>query len=134
MTDRTTCTAVSYSLDKGKNSRLQIVDVYLEACEVFYKGIVGVVHEIKELVLLGVLVLVEETLHTVGDQARVVLDSKLLLPQSPIPLHVGGVSLQGLVLLGYVTFICTLASTEQTEYMMCIYRVKCQIELGKKPM
>lgn len=82
--------------------------MYLEPGKILYKHIGGAVHQFKQLILLCVLVLIQESLDRVGHQAGVVLDPKLLIPQPPVTLHVTLVSLKRLVLFVNVGFICAL--------------------------
>ena len=53
---------------------------YLKPGEIFNKWIDRVMHQFKQLVLLYVFVLIQESRHSVGDSPGIVLYSKLNLP------------------------------------------------------
>lgn len=82
--------------------------MYLEPGKILYEHIGGSVHQFKQLILLCVLVLVQESLDRIGHQASVVLDPKLLIPHPPVSLHVTRVSIKRLVLFVNIGFVCAL--------------------------
>lgn len=87
--------------------------VYLEPGKVLYEHVGGAMHQVKQLVLLRILVLIQESLDRVRHQSRIMTDPKLLLPQSPVPLHVTRVPIKRLVLFVNIGFVCSLNNKQQ---------------------
>ena len=82
---------------------------HLESGQILDKVVGGVVHELKELILLRVLVLVQETLNLVHHSAGIVQYAKLLFPVATVAaLDVVGMLFQQLMLLHQVRFVCAL--------------------------
>ena len=82
---------------------------HLESGQILDKVVGGLVHELKELILLRVLVLVQEALDLVHHSAGIVQDAKLFLPVATVgALDVVRVLFQQLMLLHQVWFVCAL--------------------------